>query len=86
LALPMIFGCGSSGPPAGGASGGSASTGGVASGGTGVAGAGTEDTKGTERTKGSGSKSLVLSNGVFLRRATLPPWAATPTDVPPRVP
>ena len=29
---------------------------------------------------------LVLSNGIFLRRGTLPPWAATPTDVPPRIP
>ncbi len=40
LALPMGFGCGSSGSPAGGDGGGSASTGGVANGGTGAAGAG----------------------------------------------
>jgi hypothetical protein len=29
---------------------------------------------------------LILSNRIFLRQRTLPPWAGTPTDVPPRVP
>jgi hypothetical protein len=32
------------------------------------------------------SRSLALSNRIFLRRGTVPPWAATPTDAPPRVP